>query len=133
LQRAGHGFLRFDPDDIALSGPYVEEWCLGSCECPDGGGPAFPADQIIGDLTISRTGTFSWSTSGRALVITGTEFSYSVGSSALSDEFLTITDDDVPTSGTTTLSGAVDDNVLTIASADGCAGRVFFPTTWIRE
>lgn len=253
VQGTGHGLVRLDPDDIPLAGAYVEEWCLGSCECPDGGGPAFPAertrtggvelaaslvggpsegttmrvrvdrfdpddtdrcneeeeeeegagatppsdiadtglvgtwianadsvaamfqqasgfgaesgfevigangpvimtfapdgsgslvydsvtlflaDQIIGDLTIGGTGTFGWSTSGGALVITGTEFAYAVGSSALGEEFLTITDDDVPSSGSTTLSGAVDGNVLTITSADGSAGRVFFPTTWIRQ
>lgn len=250
VQGSGHGLLRLDPDDIALAGSYVEEWCLGSCECPEGGGPAFPADrtraggvelaaslvggasdattmrvrverfdpddpgrcdeedddttmppsdvagpglvgtwvanpesvaamfeqasafgseesgfevigasgpvimtfaeggsgsltydsvtlfladEIIGDLTIAGTGTFNWSTTGGALVITGTEFAYSVGSSALGGELLTITDEDVPTSGTTTLSGAVDVNVLTITSADGSAGRVFFPTSWIRQ
>jgi hypothetical protein len=93
----------------------------------------FLADQIIGDLTIAGTGAFSWDIVGGSIVISGTTFAYSVTSSAIGGELLTITDADVPTSGTTSLSGGVTGGVLTIASADGSAGRVFFPNTWIRQ
>jgi hypothetical protein len=247
---SGTGVLRVDPDDVVLSGSFVEDWCIGICECPDGT-PAFPddrirsgpiemaaslvgganeastlnvrvgafdpddagdtarceededeaeepspdtdadsllgtwranadavasmyeqassfggqpgfdvlgangdvlltfaeggagrlvyddvtiliADQAVGDVNIGGAGDFAWTIDGGALVITDTTFEFSVSTSALGGIPLKITDADVPNVGSTSLSGGVSGEFLTISSADGAAGRVFFPNTWVR-
>ena len=92
----------------------------------------FLADEVLGDLTLNGSGTFSWTTAGGPLQIDGTQFRFSVSSSALGGELLTISDADVPAAGTTVLSGAVAGNELTITAAQGSAGDVFFPVSWTR-
>ncbi len=91
------------------------------------------ADEIIGDLTLNGSGTFTWSISGSSVVISGTDYAISVTSSALGGELLTLTDEDVPATGTTSLSGAVAGDTLTVTSADGSEGTVFFPISWQRQ
>lgn len=93
----------------------------------------FISDEILGDLTINGSGTFRWGGAGDGIRIDGTTFSYSIGSSALGGEILTITDADVPQAGVTSLAATIADDELVVSDADGTAGEVFFPMLWVRQ
>jgi len=90
-------------------------------------------DAASQEIRLDGSGTFQWAPGAGGIEITGTTFAISVSSSALGDNFITLTDADVPGGGTTTLRVFPEDNRLTITSVEGSAGRVFFPVSWIRQ
>jgi hypothetical protein len=95
----------------------------------------FLNDAVLVDLTLTGGGSFTWDVESSAMTITNTDFEISGGSSAIGDNILTITDEDVGSpGGTTTLTvGFAGGNELTLINANGSRGEVFFPRLWIRQ
>lgn len=96
----------------------------------------FLNDETIGDITISGSGTFGWGPGAEGVAVTGWSFALSATTAIFAEagiEPLTITDADVPGGGGGTLTITVNGSTLVVTSADGTAGRVFFPPVWTRQ
>ncbi len=90
------------------------------------------ADSPVDDLTINGGGAFTWNLVDDRVIINTAEYVLSISSTALGEP-LTISSNDLPGGGNTSLAGVQVGDELTVTAADGTTGDVFFPISWRRS